>query len=676
MPEPSPTPFARLAVPALLLAGLLAYANSLTKDLVLDDNLWIAGNSALRDPAGPALTLGGRPLVDISLWVNYQLGGLNVVGYHVVNVAAHLLAGLALFGLVRRTLLLPRWPDHYRASADQLAFAVALLWLVHPLQTQSVTYLIQRCESFMGLFLLVAVYCAARAWDSARGGLWAAAAVAAAFLSAACKEVAVTIPVLVALYDWTFRPDGPLTLLRRRWPFYLALTAAAWAFFAAGLLTADPDAPSTVGFNVRNVTPLGYLFTQAGVLVHYLRLAVWPSGLALDYLGWPAAATVDDWLAPGLVVAAGLLATAWGLARRAWYGFVGAWFFVILAPTSSFVPIADFVFEHRMYLPLASVVVLAVVGIDALLRAVCPTPALAGRLATGLLVVTAAALTVRTIARNEDYRTSEALYASDVALRPDAYRARVNLALALNDRGETAAAIDLASEALELALGRADYRLQVARLHYTDGRIDRAIALLAPHVERMVPPQARAFQLLGQARLLQGDAATAEADYRRAAAIDPGNLRTYPYLALILADRRADEAAAAREDALRRDPGAPRALALAARRLAASQADADGFSTKERRDRLRKEALLAARAACVLTEDEDAACLDALAVALAASERYPEAAEVARRAVAAARKGDDAALAAAVAIRAGLFEDGQPLTRDAYRQAAAPEAQP
>jgi len=673
MPEPSPTPFARLAIPALLLAGLLAYANSLTKDFVFDDNLWIAGNIALRDPAGPVLTMGGRPLVDVSLWVNYQLGGLNVVGYHLVNVAAHLLAGLALFGLVRRTLLLPRWPDHYRASAglpEKLAFAVALLWLVHPLQTQSVTYLIQRCESFMGLFLLVAVYCAARAWDSARGGLWAAAAVAAAFLSAACKEVAVTIPVLVALYDWTFRPDGPLTLLRRRWPFYLALTAAAWAFFAAGLLTADPDAPTTVGFNVRNVTPLGYLFTQAGVLVHYLRLAVWPSGLALDYLGWPAAVTVGDWLAPGLVVAALLLATAWGLARRAWYGFVGAWFFVILAPTSSFVPIADFVFEHRMYLPLASVVVLAVVGVDALLRAVCPAPAVAGRLAAGVLVVAAAALTARTIARNEDYRTGEALYLADLAVRPDAHRARFNLGSCLAERGDFDAALEQVRDAVAQSPRRGGYRPLLARLLYLAGDPARAVEALEPAMDQLFPPKAAPHRILAEAYLVQGDAAAAEASLREAVAIEPRDGKAYPYLALILADRQADDAAAIREEALRRDQAAPRTLALSARRLAASLADAEG----PRRDRLRKEAILAARAACVLTEDKDAACLDALAVALAASERYPEAADVARRALAVARQGDDA-LADAIAVRVRLFKQAQPFTRDAFRQ-AAPEARP
>ncbi len=139
------------------MAGLTVYANSLAGVFVFDDTEQIVENFAIRQWWPPG-RLGPRFLLSTSLAMNYALGGLDPAGYHVFNIAVHLGAGLALFGLVRRTLRLPSLGNHFARSADGMALAVALVWIVHPLQTQAVTYIVQRCEAMMGLFFLLTLY--------------------------------------------------------------------------------------------------------------------------------------------------------------------------------------------------------------------------------------------------------------------------------------------------------------------------------------------------------------------------------------------------------------------------------------------------------------------------------------------------------------------------------------
>ena len=156
---PAPPRFARFWAPLLIaLAGLAAYANSFSGSFVFDDADSIAENPTIRrlwppgaalSPPGGGITVSGRPFLNLTLACNYALGGTNVSGYHAANLAIHVLAGLVLFGIARRTL----------RSNPVLAFAIALIWTVHPLQTESVTYIVQRAESLMGLFYLLTLYC-------------------------------------------------------------------------------------------------------------------------------------------------------------------------------------------------------------------------------------------------------------------------------------------------------------------------------------------------------------------------------------------------------------------------------------------------------------------------------------------------------------------------------------
>ena len=356
-----------IAALVLVAAVLASYANSFHCPFVFDDHHDIIDNPSIRHlwplwdvflarskrPAG----LQSRPVVNLSFALDYAVGGLHTLPYHATNLAIHILAGLALFGVVRRTLLLPRLCDRFGRASAALALAVALLWAVHPLQTESVTYITQRYESMMGLFYLVAVYGLIRCGDSTHSYRWGAVTVAATLLALGSKEVAVSLPIMILLYDRVLLTVSFAETWRRRWGMYLALLAV-WAAFAVLQLRAGPRHFAGYGLPV---SWFEYACSQPGVILHYLRLVFWPQPLLLDY-GWPPARTLGDIL-PGAMVVAGLLAaTGYAFWRSPAWGLLGAWFFLILAPTSSIMPLADLAFEHRMYLPLAAVAIAVVLG--------------------------------------------------------------------------------------------------------------------------------------------------------------------------------------------------------------------------------------------------------------------------------------------------------------------------
>ncbi len=301
-------------------------------------------------------------MVNFSLAVNYALEGTVVWGYHAVNLAIHILAGLALYGIVRRTLLSPVLREQFGACAMRLALAVAVLWTVHPLQTEAVTYISERCESLMGLFYLLTLYCFIRGTDTQKSSWWFALSVVACLLGMASKEVMVTAPVMVLLYDRTFISGSFREAWTQHRPLYLGL-ASTWVLL--GCLMAGLHYRGA-GYGL-GIPWWAYALIECRVVVRYLWLAIWPHLLVFDYGEFVATrhfAEVAPYALALVVLAASVLIE---LRRRPAIGLIGAWFFVILAPTSSVVPVeGQPMAEHRMYLPLVAVVTLTVIGIDKL----------------------------------------------------------------------------------------------------------------------------------------------------------------------------------------------------------------------------------------------------------------------------------------------------------------------
>ena len=345
----------------IVLAAILAYRNCFSGPFIFDDELAIPQNPTIRQlwpiwkplcPPSHGETVTGRPLLNLSFAVNYAAGGLNVWGYHVVNLAIHVLAALLLFGILRRTFLLTLLGNFPMHAPTCLALAIALLWAVHPLQTESVTYIVQRAESLVGMFYLLTLYCFIRGASSAGGRYWYVVAVLACLLGMASKEVMVSAPLMVLLYDRAFLAGSFREAWRRHYGVYLAL-ASTW-LLSGWLVVVAGSRGGTAGFGA-GVSSWAYLCTQFGAIVHYLKLSVWPRPLLFDY--GPDTVPITLAIIPDAIFV-GLLGLATLVALWRWpkIGFLGAWFFAILAPTLSIVPVAtQVVAEHRMYLPLAAV---------------------------------------------------------------------------------------------------------------------------------------------------------------------------------------------------------------------------------------------------------------------------------------------------------------------------------
>jgi len=475
-------PGATLAALGLLtLASLLAYHNSLDGPFIFDDEASITENPDLRYLATTlgktphAGTLAGRPLLGLSLWMNYALGGPEVRGYHIVNLALHILSAWALWALARRLLESPRLEDRYGKEAWGLSLAIALIWTVHPLQTESVTYVVQRAEILGALFYFFTLYSVMRSASAVdwRVSAWSVAAVLSCLLGMASKETLATAPLVALLLDRVFLAPSWRRLWRARKGLYLAL-AGTWIFLAL-LIRMSSKRMGTVGFDL-GITWWEYALTQPYYVCRYLMLSVWPSALTLDY-GTYLAKTPGEVVPYAVIVSLLWALTLVALWRNPALGFCGAWFFLLLAPTSSVVPITTQTgAEHRMYLALAGLIGPVVLGGYELWQRAYPhLPSLSRAAPVLVLLLVVSALGARTIVRNDDYRSDLSIWATVVDRWPSNSRARVNLGNALAERGRLPEAITWFESALRLPPDRAEAHLSLGKALAIMGHLPEAI---------------------------------------------------------------------------------------------------------------------------------------------------------------------------------------------------------
>jgi protein O-mannosyl-transferase len=448
----------------LFVAVLVVYGNNWHGALVLDDVPWILQNPNIRSlwPLWKPLLSTSRPVVQWSLAANYVMGGLNVVGYHIVNNLIHALTALVLFGVVRRTLRTGKLAPTFGDAADGVGFAVALLWVLHPLNTESVTYVIQRSESLAGLFTMLTLYCVVRGSAGKQVITWELGAIFSCALAVGSKPAAVVVPALVLTYDWTFLAATGAELWHKRWRLYVGLLAS-WMLAAVFLSVGQREWMGSAGLvsGARAISWFDYAKVQPGVILHYLRLSVWPGRLCLLY-GRPQTPTdLILWMQVG-VIAVFLVVTVWLLSRKSAAGFVVAWFFVALAPTSSVIPLLHPIFEHRMYLPLMAVVALIVCAAYRVFRNCGATDGSGRWLWVGTLVLAGLALGATTIRRNKDYGTEVSIWSDTAQKAPTNPDAQYGLGLAWATAGQVDRAGVAFAEALRL---KPDF----AQVHYDWG---------------------------------------------------------------------------------------------------------------------------------------------------------------------------------------------------------------
>ena len=446
----------------VLLCGIAAYANSFPGVFVWDDIQEIVENPAMRRLWPPWVPMFGgnpspaRPLPYLSFAIDHAVFGDAPTGYHLTNLVLHLAAALLLLDLVVRTLESPRLSGRWSDWSLPVATATAAIWVVHPLTTQAVTYIYQRIEVMAAVAMLASLCAAERALSvdstGSRSGVvrrrWQTASLAAAVAAMLSKETAVVLPLLVFSHAWVFAASPSVgDLLRRHWRFWLAL-AGTWGVLAAVLVV---ESSSYGELGEQQHSRLAYLVTQAGVILHYMRLAGWPSGQNLDY-DWPLVQDFSTALPQVVVVAAAVAAAAWGLLRRRPWGWPAAAFFLLLAPTSSVLPVIDIANEHRMYLPLACLVALIVALLaDCVGRLETLVPRLAGFVRGAAMAAVAVAvlgLGAATHLRNRLYHDRWVLWSDVLEKSPAGPRGNSIVAVMLARQGRVEEAIVLARRAV------------------------------------------------------------------------------------------------------------------------------------------------------------------------------------------------------------------------------------
>lgn len=531
-----------LALAVLILIGLSAYANAFHGEFVFDDIGGVRNKPLLRNPANYLSRWDGyhahpgRWFGYLTFALNHWAGGLNTFGFHALNIAIHLVAAMLVHELVRLTFETPRLRGSgLRSYAPALAFVTAALFLTHPLQTQAVTYIVQRFTSLASALYLAAVVLYARwrlrreagATNAAAGTLAWGGILAATLLAMKTKEIALTLPAAASLYEVTFF-RGPW---RRRIlylaPVLITLPVIPLAMIDLGQPVTQVLAEATQAARVQTtLSRADYLATELPVLVAYLRLLIWPAGQSVDH----DVAIQHSFMSPavigsGLVLA--LLAAlavwlAWRATRRdpraidaaallAAFGI--AWFFLTISIESSVIPIVDPMFEHRMYLPSAGLFAAFAVGGAALARRLVPRRP--QRALTGVGLALAATLAAVTFSRNRVWSDEVTLWTDAVEKAPAKARPRQNLGVALVTSGRLPEAVEQFRTAVQLDPGSAESNANLGAALIDLGRRADAIASLEAAL-RIQPDHADASYNLGRIALDEGQLDSAEHLLRRA----------------------------------------------------------------------------------------------------------------------------------------------------------------
>jgi Flp pilus assembly protein TadD len=367
-----------IALGMLVLIGGITwvYSRTLAAPFVFDDSAAVVNNPSIgklwplwhpQQPTplhpGPDLPTSARPLVNLTFALNYAVGRLDPRGYHLVNLALHVVAALLLWGVVSQALVLvdaslahPR----FGKSIPWLGFVVALVWALHPLQSESVAYVTQRTELMMGVCYLGTFYACLKYWTARTISARAAMGTVAAIFCLAgmfCKEMMVSSPAVILLFERTFLRGSFRAALRASWPLYVGLSLS-WILLALAVLLGERTPSAGFGQGIGAMT---WWCTQAKALAIYLKLCFWPWPLVIHYdfpkldtwtAAWP-------WVLPVVLCVGAVFFLAW---RKNWIGFLGVSLLAILSPTLVVPLVTEVAAERRMYLPLAAVVVLVVIG--------------------------------------------------------------------------------------------------------------------------------------------------------------------------------------------------------------------------------------------------------------------------------------------------------------------------
>ncbi len=507
----------------IVVAASLPYLNTFEVPFVFDDIRKIRENPLLRE-IGNFLSLevmnDHRYIGKLSFALNYAIHGPDVTGYHLVNLLIHVLNGLLVYWTVLYTFKTPAL-NTARIGGEEAALFTALLFVVHPLQTQAVTYIVQRYTSLATLFYLCSLFAYVK-WRLGERGYWYHIGLISAVLGMKTKEIVCTLPLALLVYEMVFFPGGTRTRYIKLLPYALTILLVPLSFVGkaggpAELIT-EADRLTRVS---RFLGRQEYMLTELRVLVTYLRLVFIPAGQNLDY-DYRVSRSLLEWQVLGSSVLLGLLLLS-GIymvkkgkaeARLAGYGIL--WFFMAHAVEVAVV-LPDVIFEHRMYLPMYGVTVALVV---LMLRA---GQSMKRRsLVKGLLLVVVSVLAVLTYQRNRVWGDEVRLWEDVVSKSPGKSRPHYNLGLTYHLRGELQKAAEEYRKAITLNPEDPNPYINLGQIYHQRGALQKAMELYRTAIN-LSPDDALAHFNLGLVYLELGETTMAKREFERVLAIEPDN---------------------------------------------------------------------------------------------------------------------------------------------------------
>ena len=543
-----------LHVLLIALLGLIVYSNTFDVPFVFDDVPYIVNNPTIKDfgyfidtskADGLKIATVTRRYLDtryvgfLSFWANYKLGGLNPQGYHAVNITLHVLCSLLLYVIVRLTFGTPALKGSALDPHQRLiALFTALLFAVHPLQTEAVTYISQRVGLLAAFFYLgsVASYAGSRltAGRSTKYIFYVLCLVSA-FLAMKSKENAFTLPLALVLYELLFLKASSRKRMLLLFPLLLTMVIIPFEYISerleqGGLSSAmseasrlDTDMPRT-----------DYMLTQFTVIATYMRLIVLPVGQNLDYDWSEYHSVLDPLVMLSFVLIMATLSLACfllyrsrrgdGSLRLAGFGII--WFFLALSVESGAIPISELIFEYRVYLPSAGFFVAAVTSIFVVVHKLKGRWQAAGQAAVAALSILTITFMGVAYARNTVWQDAVSLWADAVRKSPKKARPHNNLGLAYLHKGLTDTAFEYLLVAVKLDPDFADAHNNLGLAYIYNGMPDKGIK----HCQRAIELTSdfpKAYNNLGLAYYSKGMARQAIDNYKTSIKMNPDFAEAY-----------------------------------------------------------------------------------------------------------------------------------------------------
>jgi tetratricopeptide (TPR) repeat protein len=551
-------PFIHL--PAIIFITFLIYSNTFNVPFQFDD-AFIAKSISIHDPHNYLPPKANRDAGLLTFSLNYKLNGFDVFGFHATNLLIHMLNVVLVYSLVSLTFRTPFFMPliHNKSSisrrntAHLFAFFACGLFAVHPLQTESVTYIVQRFTSLATFFYLLSLVMYIK-WRkdkeqqvkrSAPHAMLYAISLLSAVLAMKTKEIAFTLPVCITVYEFMFF-RGKL-IKRVLYLIPLLLTILIIPMTLLSLNAPLGDIIGDVGEVTRDhpdIPRLSYLFTQFRVIVTYIRLLILPINQNLDY-DYPVYHSLLD---PAVFLSFIFLLLVFGLGvylyrisrithytlRIAAFGIF--WFFITLSVESSVIPIRDMIFEHRVYLPSVGFFMALTGAIGAGMErwgsrtAYAKKAIIYGMLAVMLL------LSGATYARNTVWKDRLRLWGDAVEGSPNKARPHNYLGNAYEAQGKIDEAINEYQTALKLNPDYADTHNNLGNAYKAQGKIDEAINEYQTAIE-LKPDYAEAHNNLGVAYGTQGKIDAAINEYQAALKLNPGHVKAHNNLGNIYAEQ-------------------------------------------------------------------------------------------------------------------------------------------